>query len=82
MAFRDAYKVSGKLVAYCIAENTTLEELSLDTFRTFSDSFDEDVYDAIDLDNCVNRRTAYGGPSPDSVQHQIDLLHDFILQNA
>ena len=82
MAFRDAYKVSGKLVAYCIDENTTLEELSLDTFRTFSDSFDADVYDAIDLDNCVNRRTAYGGPSPDSVQHQIDLLHDFILQNA
>ena len=82
MAFRDAYKVSGKLVAYCIAENTTLEELSLDVFKSFSDSFDNDVYDAIDLDNCVNRRTAYGGPSPESVKHQIDLLHDFISQNA
>ena len=78
MAFRDAYKVSGKLVAYCIAENTTLEELSLDVFKSFSESFEEDVYDAIDLDNCVNRRTAYGGPSPESVKHQIELVREFI----
>ena len=81
MAFRDAYKVSGKLVAYCIKENTTLEELPLDVFKDFSDTFAEDVYDAIDLDNCVNRRTAYGGPSPDSVKHQIEILNDFIANN-
>ena len=81
MAFRDAYKVSGKLVAYCIAENTTLEELSLDVFKSFSESFESDVYDAIDLDNCVNRRTAYGGPSPESVKHQIDLLNEFISKH-
>ena len=81
MAFRDAYKVSGKLVAHCIKENTTLEELPLDVFKNFSDVFAEDVYDAIDLDNCVNRRTAYGGPSPESVNHQINLLHDFIANN-
>ena len=82
MAFRDAYKVSGKLVAYCIKENTTLEELPLDVFKEFSDTFEEDVYDAIDLDNCVNRRTAYGGPSPDSVKHQIEILKEFIASNA
>ena len=81
MAFRDAYKVSGKLVAYCIKENTTLEELSLDVFKEFSEIFSEDVYDAIDLDNCVNRRTAYGGPSPDSVKHQIEIVHEFIANN-
>ena len=81
MAFRDAYKVSGKLVAYCIKENTTLEELPLDVFKEFSDTFEEDVYDAIDLDNCVNRRTAYGGPSPDSVKHQIEILNEFIKSN-
>ena len=81
MAFRDAYKVSGKLVAYCIKENTTLEELSLDVFKEFSEIFSEDVYDAIDLDNCVNRRTAYGGPSPESVKHQIEIVHNFIANN-
>ena len=81
MAFRDAYKVSGKLVAYCIKENTTLEELSLDVFKEFSEIFGEDVYDAIDLDNCVNRRTAYGGPSPDSVKRQIEIVHNFIANN-
>lgn len=82
MAFRDAYKVSGRLVAYCIKENTTLEELPLDVFKEFSDTFEEDVYDAIDLDNCVNRRTAYGGPSPESVKHQIEILKEFIASNA
>ena len=50
-------------------------------FKDFSDTFAEDVYDAIDLDNCVNRRTAYGGPSPDSVKHQIEILNDFIANN-
>ena len=82
MAFRDAYKVSGKLVAHCIAENTTLEELPLNVFKSFSDTFEEDVYDAINLDNCVNRRTAHGGPSPESVQHQISLLNEFITKHA
>ena len=81
MAFRDAYKVSGKLVAYCIKENTTLEELPLETFKEFSETFGDDVYDAIDLDNCVNRRTAYGGPSPESVKHQIEIVREFIASN-
>ena len=81
MAFRDAYKVSGKLVAYCIKENTTLEELPLETFKEFSETFGDDVYDAIDLDNCVNRRTAYGGPSPESVNHQIEIVREFIASN-
>ena len=81
MAFRDAYKVSGKLVAYCIKENTTLEELPLETFKEFSETFGDDVYDAIDLDNCVNRRTAYGGPSPGSVKHQIEIVREFIASN-
>ena len=81
MAFRDAYKVSGKLVAYCIKESTTLEELPLETFKEFSETFGDDVYDAIDLDNCVNRRTAYGGPSPESVKHQIEIVRDVIASN-
>ncbi len=56
LPFRSAYKVSGQLVAYCIAHSTVLEQLPLETFRTFSDLFDDGVYDAIDLTNCVTRR--------------------------
>jgi len=82
MAFRDAYKISGRLVAHCIAENTTLEERPLDVYRGYSELFTEDVYEAIALETCVAGRTAYGGPAPASVQHQIDLLNGFIADNA
>ncbi len=78
MAFRDAYKISGRLVAHCIAEDTTLEELSLDVYKSYSDLFDSDVYTAISLETCVAERGAYGGPAPASVQHQIDLLDAYL----
>ena len=71
LPFRSAYKVSGQLVAYCIAHTTVLEKLPLETFRTFSDLFDDGVYDAIDLTNCVTRRVSYGGTSVPSVEAQI-----------
>lgn len=71
LPFRSAYKISGQLVAYCIAHNTVLEKLPLETFRTFSDLFDDGVYDAIDLTNCVTRRVSYGGTSVPSVEAQI-----------
>ena len=58
-------------VAYCIAHNTVLEKPPLETFRTFSDLFDDGVYDAIDLTNCVTRRVSYGGTSVPSVEAQI-----------
>ena len=71
LPFRSAYKISGQLVAYCIAHDTVLEKLPLETFRTFSDLFDDGVYDAIDLTNCVTRRVSYGGTSVPSVEAQI-----------
>ena len=74
MPFRDAYRVSGRLVAYCIEHGQTLESLPVEIYREFSPLFDEDVYDAVDLDNCVNRRTVYGGPSRESVRRQIDAV--------
>ncbi len=78
MAFRDAYKISGQLVAYCIKNNTVLEELPLSVYKEFSPKFEEDIYKAISLSTCVAERRAYGGPAPDSVQHQIDLLSAFL----
>ncbi len=78
MAFRDAYKISGRLVAHCIAEDTTLEELPLDVYKSYSELFDSDVYTAISLETCVAERGAYGGPAPASVQHQIALLDAYL----
>jgi argininosuccinate lyase len=61
MPFRSAYKIMGEIVAYCIESKKTLEALPLEEYRKFSDLFGEDIYNAIDLDNCVAKRTSRGG---------------------
>ena len=70
LPFRDAYKATGTLVALCIEKGTTLEELPLDEYRRICDVFDEGVYDAISLENCVSGRKVLGGPAGENVQAQ------------
>lgn len=77
--FRDAYKVSGRLVYYCTEHDKTLEELKLDELRQFSEHFDEDVYGALALDTCVGQRNSYGGPAPEQTSMQIEALEQFIM---
>ncbi len=72
MPFRTAYKITGGLVALCISKNTTLEELPLDEYKKASELFDNDVYEAINLETCVKERKSFGGPSPESVLTQIN----------
>lgn len=71
MAFRDAYKITGTLVAYCIDHNKTLETLSLEEYREMSGLFGEDVFHAISLDTCVKGRNVLGGPAPEMVKQQV-----------
>ena len=71
MPFRSAYKISGTLVAQCIREDKVLEELPLDVYKTYSDLFDDDLYEAIDLMVCVQKRISVGGTSVASVEQQI-----------
>ena len=71
MPFRDAYKCTGTMVAACIREGKTLEELTLDEFKQYSDLFEDDVYTAIDLTTCCEGRTSYGGPTKASVMKQV-----------
>lgn len=74
--FRDAYKATGELVALCIDRGETLESLPLDEYKKICDSFDEGVYDAINLDNCVNNRTSLGGPAPENVLKQVERVKE------
>ena len=80
MAFRDAYKVSGEIVRYCIEHNKTndnlltLENLPIDIYNKFSKLIDNDVYKYINLEYCVKRRKSYGGTSPDNIKQQIESL--------
>lgn len=76
--FRTAYKVVGQIVAYCIAENTVLEELPLETYRQFHPGFMEDVYTAIDLQNCVQTRSSAGGTCLASVEAQFVYIEKYL----
>ena len=76
--FRDAYKITGSLVKYCIKNDTTLENLKLEEFKEYSDKFEEDVYEAIDLINCVNKRNVVGGPAAEQVMKQIERVKTII----
>ena len=74
LPFRSAYKISGTLVALCIQQGTVLEELPLETYRSFSELFDADLYEAIDLMTCMEKRISQGGTSIASVEAQIDYV--------
>ncbi len=78
MPFRDAYKITGSLVALCIEMGLTLETLPLDQYRRLCGLFDDDIYDAISLDKCVNKRCVYGGPSPENVQMQVCRVREIL----
>ena len=78
LPFRDAYKCVGQLVASCIAQNLTLETLPIAQYKEACDLFDEDVYDAINLDRCVNKRTVTGAPAPQCVLREIERLETLI----
>ena len=72
LPFRSAYKISGAIVGDCVRSGVVLEELPLETYQQYSDLFDSDVYEAIDLTACVEKRTSAGGPA--KVQEQIDYV--------
>ena len=78
LPFRTAYKISGQLVAWCIHHDTVLEALPLETLKQYSDVFDQDVYEAVALENCVARRTSLGGPA--SVEAQIAAIKAYLSQ--
>ncbi len=80
LPFRDAYKISGQLVARCIADGLVLETLPLSVYREYSELFDETVFDAIDLDACVERRISEGGTSVSSVEAQITYVKEMLTK--
>lgn len=82
LPFRDAYRVSGRLVAYCIEHETDFESLPLETYKSFSELFDDGIYEAVNLENCVNGRKVYGGPSAESVMRQIAFVKNKITASA
>jgi len=82
LAFRDAYTIVGKIVSHCISKDKTLETLTLEEYKTFSPVFEEDVFEAIDLQNCINGRNVPGGPSVESVRAQMSYIDEFLKEKT
>ena len=68
----------GQIVGYGIENKKSLNELSLEEYKKFHTSFEEDVYQYIDIETCVNNRNVLGGPSLESVLNQIQNIEEFI----
>ena len=76
--FRSAYKTTGQIVAYCIANNKVLEEMALQEYKEFDSQFEADVFEAIDLRRCVESRISAGGTNQASADEQIKYIKQFI----
>ena len=75
--FRQAYKICGEIVGKCIETGNTLDNLPIEEYKAFSSLFEKDVYDAIDIKNCVNKRISVGGTAVTSVEKQINCVRKF-----
>lgn len=80
MAFRDAHEVIGKLVLYCVTNSKTLEGLTLEEYNDISPVFEEDVFEAISLETCVNLRKVIGGPAKDMMEEVIRINEAYLAE--
>ena len=78
LPFRDAYKITGELVALCIDRGLTLETLPLEEYQKVCERFDQEVYQAISLEKCVRDRKVPGGPAPENVRAQAALVQKLL----
>ena len=78
--FRQAHEISGRLVHECIARGIYLKDLTLDEFKSFSDKFDADIFEALKPETCVNARNSLGGTATEQVKRQIDNARDWLKE--
>lgn len=78
MPFRSAYKISGSIVSDCIQKGLVLENYPLESYKKYSELFEEDLYKEIDLLTCVEKRVSQGGTSVKSVKKQISFVKEFL----
>ncbi len=78
--FRDAHGIIGRLVLYCIDRDTSIDALSLEELRTFSDKFEPDIYDAVSLKACVDKRLTIGAPGAEAMGKVIALYKEYMAK--
>ncbi|MBQ3518834.1 MAG: argininosuccinate lyase [Clostridia bacterium] len=80
LPFRTAYKITGQIVAYCIANGKTLETLSMPEYKEFCADFDEDIYASVDMQHCIDIRVSEGCAGTSSVEQQVAYLKNYFAE--
>ncbi len=78
VAFRDAHGIVGQLVLYCIDKNIALDDMTLEEYKAISPVFEEDIYEAISMRTCVEKRTTIGAPSKESMEKVIKIYENYL----
>ena len=78
--FRDAHGIVGRLVLYCIEKDTSIDKLSLEELKGISDRFDEDLYDAVSLKTCVEKRLTIGAPGPEAMEKTLKMCRSYLAE--
>ena len=76
--FRDAHGIVGQLVLYCIDKNIALDDMSIEEYKNISPVFDEDIYEAISIKNCVERRVTIGAPGQEAMKKVIEINEQYL----
>ena len=81
--FRDAHGIIGRLVLYCIEKNKALDDLTMEEYKAISPVFEEDIYDAVSMETCVQKRNTVGAPGPEAMKQVIQKCREYLEeQNA
>ena len=78
LPFRSAYKTVGTIVGKCVKEGITLDEMSLEEYKSYSEIFDSDLYEEISLETCIKKRISKGSTGYDSVNEQIAYVEELL----
>lgn len=78
--FRDAHGIVGRLVLHCIENNIALDDMTLEEYREISPVFEEDIFDAISLEACVNKRVTVGAPGKAAIKQAIKLYKQYLRE--
>jgi argininosuccinate lyase len=79
--FRDAHSIIGRIVLYCIDRQCSIDELKLSELKEFDDHFEEDIFDAVSLETCVEKRLTIGAPGTDAMNKVISQNESYIKMN-
>lgn len=80
--FRDAHGIVGRLVLYCIDRSKALDDLTLEEYRAVSPVFEEDIYDAISLETCVDKRLTAGAPGKEAMEKEIEACRSYLKEDC